>query len=168
MGRRLGTTAAALLVALVAGMAGCATTYGPRGIDGGYSESRRADDIYIVRFEGNGFTKPDQAEEMAFLRAAELTIEKGFRYFTILGESSATNSTAVPMPAQNYTTGAMNSYGGFQARTTTAGGVPLVIRTPSARLHIGMTNYRDMAGRTMYEAAGIVADLRPKYVRPAP
>lgn len=152
-----------MLAAGVACISGCATTYGPRGIDGGYSETRRADSIYVVRFEGNGFTKPDQAEEMAFLRAAELTLEKGFKYFTILGESSATNSTAVPTPTQSYTTGTVNPYGGFQARTTTAGGIPLVVRTPSARLHIGMSNHADMPGRQMHEAASIVGDLGPKY-----
>jgi hypothetical protein len=152
----------AFLAALLA-LAGCATSYGPNGIGGGFSETRRADDIYVVHFRGNGYTKPEQAEEMAFLRAAELTIEKGYRYFVILGESGSTDSTVVAMPGQSFTTGSINPYGGFQARTTSIGAMPMTIRTPSARLHIGLAHDKFSPERTFYDARAIVADLRPKY-----
>jgi hypothetical protein len=160
----LAATRCASLATLLA-LAGCATSYGPTGIGGGFSETRRADDIYVIHFRGNGYTKPEQVEEMAFLRAAELTIEKGFRYFVILGESGSTDSTVVAMPGQSFTTGSINPYGGFQARTTSIGGMPLMVRMPSARLHIGLAHEKFSQERTFYEARAIVDNLRPKYKR---
>ncbi|MBH2008319.1 MAG: hypothetical protein I8H71_01330 [Xanthomonadaceae bacterium] len=144
-------------------LAGCATPYGPSGMAGGYSETRRADDIYIVRYQGNGFTKPEQAEEMVFLRAAELTVEKGYRFFSILGESGSTDTATVAMPSQTYTTGTVNQWGGFQSRTTSTGGMPMTIRRPSARLHIGLSNVKFSDARTFYDAAEVVQDLGAKY-----
>ena len=68
------------IVALLPALA-CAPTYGPADSDGyGYREERIAIDRYTVRFMGG---HPGDSADFAMLRAAELTLEKGYRYFVV-------------------------------------------------------------------------------------
>lgn len=72
---------AVLLAALLC--AGCATKYQPEGLTGGYSELQLSQDTYRISVAGNGYTSTRRAEEIALLRAAELTLEKGFERFIV-------------------------------------------------------------------------------------
>lgn len=64
------------LAAATALLAACATPYRPDSIlnQGGYSEQRRAPNLYAVWFRGNVNTPTDRCEELAVLRAAELCL----------------------------------------------------------------------------------------------
>ncbi|MDJ0651440.1 MAG: hypothetical protein QNJ27_00260 [Simkaniaceae bacterium] len=62
---------------------GCATSYQPEGLDGGYSETLMAHDTYIVTFKGNEFTSHEQSIRYALKRASELTLYSGYKYFSI-------------------------------------------------------------------------------------
>jgi hypothetical protein len=75
----------ALLLALA--LSACATTYQPRGATGGFSETQMGDGIYQVRFQGNGYTSLDLTTEFLMRRCAELTLEKGARYFTLISDT---------------------------------------------------------------------------------
>jgi hypothetical protein len=84
---------------------GCATPYQPIGALGGYQEEQLAPDIYRVAFFGNGYTAPQTAAEYLIHRSAELTEQKGFRYFGILAVSDQSVTRTFTTPAHSYTTG---------------------------------------------------------------
>jgi hypothetical protein len=82
-------------LAVVLLLQGCATGYQPLSARGGYSERRIADDIYEVVFSGNGKTPKATVDRYFIYRCAELTKQKGFKYFAIM----RTNRPATPPPA---------------------------------------------------------------------
>jgi hypothetical protein len=94
---------AGLLVSAV--LTGCATPYQPMGALGGYQEEQLAPDIYRVAFFGNGYTNPQTAGEYVIHRCAELTEQRGYRYFGILAVSDQSVARTFTTPAHAYTTG---------------------------------------------------------------
>lgn len=79
--------AGAILFALTS----CAhpTPYQPRSasseLDKGYSDERIAADRYRVTFSGNSLTSRETVEEYLLYRAAEVTIEQGYDWFSVVG-----------------------------------------------------------------------------------
>jgi len=69
-------------------LTGCATSYGPLGPRGGYSETRLSEDEFLVSFRGNPLLAPEKAREYCLIRCAELTLENGGKYFIIWADSS--------------------------------------------------------------------------------
>jgi len=52
--------------------------------DFGYNETKLTETQYRIEFVGNRFTEESQINDYAMLRAAEVTIQKGYDWFTIL------------------------------------------------------------------------------------
>jgi hypothetical protein len=102
-----------LVITLVGFLASCATPYQPMGVLGGYREDQLAPDIYRVAFFGNGYTNGQTAAQYALHRCAELTQQKGYRYFGILAVTDMSTTRTVTIPGQAYTTGnlSVNSFG---------------------------------------------------------
>jgi hypothetical protein len=92
-------------IALLALLTSCATPYQAMGALGGYQEEQLAPDIYRVAFFGNGYTAPQTAAEYVIHRCAELTEQKGYRYFGILAVSDQSVTKTFTTPAHSYTTG---------------------------------------------------------------
>jgi hypothetical protein len=70
--------------ALLLLLSGCgATGYVPRGSSGGYSEIMKSPDSFIVNFSGNGCTDGMKVDQYALRRAAELTLQNGYKYFVV-------------------------------------------------------------------------------------
>ncbi len=113
--------ASALLVS------GCATPYQKDGLRGGYNEIQLDQNIFRISFQGNGYTSPRKVTDYILLRSAELTLEKGFRYFQVMGVTDDTVRTSMPLPATATTT-----VTGNQASTVVTGGGFLGITFPSA------------------------------------
>ncbi len=82
-----------LLAILQLCLSGCAssTAYKPAGAEGGYSETLYAPDIFCVHFDGNENTPVGYSRDFALLRAADLTIQNGYLYFTV--------SDVTPLPS---------------------------------------------------------------------
>ena len=84
----------ALLVTSILFSVGCATSYSPDStlkVFGGYQEKKRegtnyliGDDVYDVKFEGNGYISNEKVMNYCLLRCAELTIINNKIYFEIL------------------------------------------------------------------------------------
>lgn len=74
--------------------AGCATAYqsSDESITGGFSEIRLTPDSWRVLVEGNGFTTRAEAEQILLRRSAELTLERGKRYFALSGHDQWLNT----------------------------------------------------------------------------
>lgn len=83
MRQSLRPRSAGILLALVM-LAGCATAYGPRGLTGGYTDTRVEEDVYRIRFSGNGRTSKNTVWQYWIYRCAEFTKEKGFSHFMLL------------------------------------------------------------------------------------
>lgn len=56
----------------------------------GYRESALGENRYRVTFAGNSFTSSDQVQDYTLLRAAELTIQKGYDWFSVANRDTAT------------------------------------------------------------------------------
>lgn len=85
------------------------TAYQAKAFTGGYSETQLAPDIYSVRFQGNGYTVTERANDFCLLRCAELTKQNGYKYFTIIsnkegssGALASTNAIGVTVAASAY------------------------------------------------------------------
>ena len=63
---------------------GCATGYQTKGFTGGFSDTQLAPDVFRVSFSGNAYTSEDRVQDFALLRAAELCLENGLPYFTVV------------------------------------------------------------------------------------
>jgi len=77
----------ALAVAAVA-LAACATRYGQENLIGGFDIKELGQDVYRVRFSGNGYTSRETVQTYWLYRNAELAIERGFTGFEILSDIS--------------------------------------------------------------------------------
>jgi len=82
--------ALAALAALSLSACVTATPYGPsgQGTRFGYSEQRIDADRYRVVFAGNSVTSRDQVEMSLLLRAAEVTTEQGFDWFSTVNRAT--------------------------------------------------------------------------------
>ncbi|WP_324827705.1 CC0125/CC1285 family lipoprotein [Qipengyuania zhejiangensis] len=85
------TAAAALAVSV----AGCAhpTPYQPQsasaGMSRGYSDERLAEGRYRVSFSGNYLTSRETVEAYLLYRAAELTVEQGYDWFSVIDRETS-------------------------------------------------------------------------------
>lgn len=78
---------ASVVAALAVLLAACTTPYQPRGAGGGYTDQKVTDNSYVVSFFGNGNTSRETVWMYWIHRCAELTVEKGFSYFTVAPKS---------------------------------------------------------------------------------
>ena len=73
---------------LLLGLAGCAvpTPYQPATDGYGYSEQQLESNRYRVTFSGNSVTARDTVQNYLLHRAAEVTLESGHDYFTVVDQ----------------------------------------------------------------------------------
>ena len=64
----------------------CATPYQSVGMGGGFTDAKLRDDIWRVRFDGNGHTTAETVQTYWLYRAAELTLEQGYAGFELLSD----------------------------------------------------------------------------------
>jgi hypothetical protein len=139
-----------LLIGVALVLAGCATGYQTMGFTGGFEEIKLSQDTYRISVSGNGFTSRSRAENIALLRAAELTIQDGYERFAVLGgrvsqEFSGTTNITV------------NRIGNT---AIASGGDPIF--KPGGDLVIRMVAKGDPAFATALDAQLIQSQLRPK------
>jgi len=66
---------------------GCAV-YGPNNFwTGGYEDTQLAPDVFRITFQGSAWSGAQNAQDLAMLRAADLTVKNGFSYFAIMTSS---------------------------------------------------------------------------------
>lgn len=94
-----------LVAALSACGCACESTPYQRAVTAsgeGYSEKRTSPDAFRVRYVANGCTSDSVLRGYLRRRAAELTLQYGFRYFTILGDAiRPTELEAREVPVQD-------------------------------------------------------------------
>ena len=70
---------------------GCGTSYHARNLFGGYSDYCISPGKYMVKFHGNHFSSHDSVFLLSLRRAADLTLQKGFHYFSVIMSKDLTN-----------------------------------------------------------------------------
>lgn len=135
--------------AIVIAVGGCATGYQPTGFSGGYSEVQLNADTYQIRVRGNGYTSTDRAQNIALLRASELTLAAGADRFVVLGGGTS-SSYAGSTGGSAYVVG---------NTLITDSGSP--IYKPSSGLIIRIVRKGDPAYAGALDAKMIDAQLRP-------
>ena len=142
-------------------LTGCSSTYRPDGYSGGYSEVKLDENVYRVTFRGNGYTDSQKAADLALLRCAELTVEKGFPYFVILKGEDRESRGSYVTPSQTYTSGNVNRYG-FYSNSTSYGGNTVNFVKPSTTNTIAMLAEKPTEGFA-YNAKTVFEGLTAKY-----
>jgi hypothetical protein len=144
---------------------GCATQYNSTGFSGGYSDTQLAPDVFRITFSGNGFTSSDRAQDFALLRAADLSLTHGFRYFAIVTGRTGGTVSSVTLPGSSYTTANATGYGSYIYRTATTTYTPptnIPIFKPSSGLLIRCFTERPPSGYVL-DARFLSNSIRAKY-----
>jgi hypothetical protein len=152
-------------IAILSLLAGCATPYSSSGFLGGYSDTALAPDIYRISFQGNGYTSEERTKDFAILRAADLTLSHGYRYFGVVDESNGGRSGVINMPGHSYTTGNAYAVGNMvygSAQTTYVPGASIPFFFPKSGLLIRCFRERP-DGIFAFDAGFVSRSLREKY-----
>lgn len=70
----------------------CATTYQPSAFTGGYEDYQVNDQAFMVSFSANGYTSSQTAYRFFLTRAAELTLNNGYKCFYIVSSQDTSSS----------------------------------------------------------------------------
>jgi hypothetical protein len=143
----------------------CATQYTSSGFAGGYSDTQLAPDAFRITFSGNGFTSSERTQDFALLRAADLTLRHGFRYFAIINSASGGSTSSITLPGQSYTTASATGYGNSVYGSATTTYVPptnIPIFKPNTGLLIRCFAERPEGGYG-FDAQFLSKSLRSKY-----
>ena len=83
-----------LVLIALAVLGGCSPGYNHWSLSGqGYSEIMVSQDSFVVSYKGNAFTPPQDVLRYSLLRAAELTLRAGYKYFVVLSSVDQTTSS---------------------------------------------------------------------------
>lgn len=161
-----------LLAALIGG---CSTLHTPRtfGSLGQFEQFQLNDDVYRVTYVANSYTRRQDAEEIALLHAARVTLQKGYRYFQMINDPSAGTYVPPPLPVSSfdiYMGGPMYYHRGVFYRGNTAydrfyGGYYRDWTFPD-RIQISYSircSNTQETGQTAFDAQKILQSLGPKY-----
>jgi hypothetical protein len=111
------TAAIAAVLALAAGLTACATAtpYQPnlpgQQTSGGYSEMRLEENRFRVNFAGNSLTSRETVEGYLLFRAAELTAQTGYDWFSIVDRATDRDTRTYVQPDPLYRPWYGPSYG---------------------------------------------------------
>lgn len=150
---------------LIMTLQGCATSYSTQGFTGGYSETRLDTNVFQVSFNGNGFTSFQKTRDFTLLRSAEITLENGYKYFTVVDASTDSSTSYINQPKTYQTTAQVNTYGNYAYGTATTrqtGGGVTAITKPSSRNTIVLYTEKPV-GVLSYNASIVVSELKKQY-----
>jgi hypothetical protein len=103
-----------ILIVLVLSLSGCAmqTQYRPLGYEGGYSDMQLNINTYKVSFSGNTATSHEQVQNMLLRRCAEVTRNKGYKYFVIVSSNTEKKEGeyTTPTTISSQTSGSSNDH----------------------------------------------------------
>lgn len=145
----------------------CATAYKPSGIRGGYSETKIQEAIYKVSFKGNALVDEEKAADYALLRAAEVTLQNGYRYFAIISRNTRSQAYQYTTPVTGTTSGQISNQGPvtqFNATSYYSGGNTYTFYRPSSTFLIQCFRKKPkMTNALMFDANEVRNSVRTRY-----
>jgi len=149
-----------ILCILVCTLFGCATGYQSSGFGGGYSETQLNQDMFNVRFRGNGYTSEERASDFCLLRCAELCKTNGYNYFIIIDSKSSATTATYTTPT--YTKTNVNVYSkSAKSSSVTYGGETYEISKPRTENTIICT--KEKPEGINYNAEFLIKSIKEKY-----
>lgn len=154
-------------VGLAAFLAACATptTYVPAAADGyGYTDQRLEADRFVVRYKGNSATSAERAQDMALLRAADLTLLEGYEWFQVVGRNVREDTSG--SSGSRVGIGVGGSSGSYGSSTGVGVGISLPLGggaksgSGAASLEIKMGSGDKPEGAEIYDARSVADSLR--------
>ncbi len=153
-----------LVCALAVLTAACATPYKTSGIMGGVDDLQLNDSTFQITVRGNGYTSQERVRDFVMLRASELAIGHGYRYFAFAGAADVSRTAAITTPGTStttttgYVTGTPYMASGT-ATSTTVDMPPVTTRLffPGAAVTVVLSNTGGL------DAQLIHAQLAPRY-----
>lgn len=76
---------------------------------GQFEDFQLNDELYRVRYVGNGYTSQSEAEQIALVQAARITVQNGYRYFSVVEDGSVSRV----VPQQQPWVAGFGWHGGF-------------------------------------------------------
>ena len=104
------------LVGVLVACGGAPTPYQPAADGYGYSEQRIEDNRYRVTFAGNDLTKADTVQNYLLYRAAEVTLDSGYDYFTVVDRNLDRSTRYWGTGEPHFGTGFYTRLGQFRQR----------------------------------------------------
>ena len=131
---------------------------------GGYSEKMVKQDIYEIKFKGNGFTKREAVVDYALLRSAEVALLHQCTFFAIIDAKENAPEKDVPGAEISYLDGQklmhpISVYGNF----STGSGETYFLQKPDAMNRILCFKKRPNIDHHIYDPHFITLTLRTKY-----
>ena len=155
-------------LAIVGALGGCGgepTPYQPAADGYGYSEQQIEDNRYRVTFAGNDLTQSDTVQNYLLYRAAELTLDHGYDYFTVvdrnLDRSTRYWGTTDPQFGTGYYTRSGNFVSGLGFSTYSA--QPIDSYTAYADV-VMFKGEKPAADVNAYDARSVLRQLGPSIV----
>jgi hypothetical protein len=155
-----------IMTALLLCSCSSGTPYQSRGLRGGYSETQLGENIFRVSFRGNGYTDHEKSADFCLLRAAEVTLENGFRFFIIKNGENGSTYSAMTMPTTSYTTGTVSGNGNsatFNATITTHSGKTMLVAKPKSNCTILCYEEKPKNIDPVFDAKFVANSIRKKY-----
>ena len=147
-------------------LSACATPYQSSGFSGGFDEVALAPNVFRVSFRGNGYTGTDRAQNLALLRSADLTLQRGFKYFALADSSSSSSMSSYTTPTTANTTVNMTAFGNTAygtARTNYTGGQTFFISKPRSENIVVMFYESPQGVGIVFDAEFVCQSIGPKY-----
>ena len=152
------------LLALIIAVSGCATPYAPRGFWGqGYTDMKLQDNIFRISFAGNAATEAERAHNFSLLRAAEVTIENGYKYFIVSEGGTKIETSTHTTPLSSNTRGYVDGFGNVSATTTYSGGQTFTYNKPTNSITIQCFRDKPETSNLVYDAEQVRVNLRKQY-----
>ena len=162
-GINMRTMSAAIALMALMGLTGCATNYQAGNSNGGFREKQLDKNVFKVSFSGNAYTSIDQAEGLAMLRSADITLQHGFTHFVITEGRSHEEVKTRTTPAHPVTTTSTMKNGDIVTRTSMTGERTYTDKFPSAVYTITTYTKKPDVSGPVYDAKSICASHGEKY-----
>ena len=157
----------ALLVASLAACAASPTPYEPASDRYGYTQQQLEADRYRISFAGNSATPRDVVQNYMLFRAAEVTLETGHDYFTVVDQQvEGSSSGAVASPRVGVGVGSGGSTNlGIGISTVLGGGGGGARHTAPADILV-RDGEKPAGDPDSYDARDLIERLRPTLAQP--
>jgi hypothetical protein len=140
----------------------CATPYQSKGFLGGFTDMQLDKDVFQITFKGNGYTSSGDVQNMALLRASELTLQHGFKYFVIVANNDVGRRGVMQMPSSATTTTTGFGTPTLQSNTTFNGGQIIPVHMPGTMTTI-VCMEKKPEGIFSYNAQAVFDSLSKQY-----
>lgn len=164
------------ILALTLAASSCATSYGAKGLFGGFEEMRIDSSTMRVHFQGNGYTSKQTVETYTLLRCAELTRANGFDWFLVVDGGTEAKDTQVHSGSFNSSStsgvAGINSLGNVDYGSTTTGWTSPSMTTSIRKYDAGVvikmfSGEKPDEAWNAYTAADVIETLGPQVDRRA-